>query len=118
MNHFYQSTADPFLVKYQLIFSYLFLGIVITLFFNIDHNLWLIIQKSVSDAYIQVSTFVAGTLLLFYTLEKSFKIDIGVVLQKMFTDTISFYCFIIFSLGFYYYSHLLYKTNNLGLAND
>ena len=82
MNHFYQSTADPFLVKYQLIFSYLFLGIVITLFFNIDHNLWLIIQKSVSDAYIQVSTFVAGTLLLFYTLEKSFKIDIGVVLQK------------------------------------
>ena len=82
MNHFYQSTADPFLVKYQLIFSYLFLGIIITLFFNIDHNLWLIIQKSVSDAYIQVSTFVAGTLLLFYTLEKSFKIDIGVILQK------------------------------------
>ena len=42
----------------------------------------------------------------------------GVVLQTMFTDTISFYCFIIFSLGFYYYSHLFSKTNKLEPAND
>ena len=42
----------------------------------------------------------------------------GVVLQTMFTDTISFYCFIIFSLGFYYHSHLFSKTNKLEPAND
>ena len=82
MNHFYQQTADPFLLKNQLVFSYIFLAIGIILSFNIDHDVWLIIQQSVSDAYIQVSTFVAGTLILFYSLEKFLKFDIGVILQK------------------------------------
>ena len=82
MNHFYQQTENPFLLKYQLIFSYIFLVLGIFLFFNIDNDLWFIIQKAISDAYIQVSTFVAGTLLLFFSLEKFLKIDIGVVLNK------------------------------------
>ena len=37
---------------------------------------WVIIKSSIADAYIQVTTFVAGTLLFFYTLEKHFKIDL------------------------------------------
>ncbi|MBH69254.1 MAG: hypothetical protein CMM58_12945 [Rhodospirillaceae bacterium] len=37
---------------------------------------------SISDAYIQVSTFVAATLLLFYGIEKIFKIDAGEVLSR------------------------------------
>ena len=82
MNHFYHQAERPFLIKYQPIFSYIFLLTGIFLFFNIDHHLWLIIQKSVSDAYIQVSTFVAGTLLFFYSLEKKLKIDIKKLLQK------------------------------------
>ncbi len=82
MNHFYQQAENPFLLKYQLVFSYIFLAISIILFFNIDHDLWSIIQKSISDAYIQVTSFVAGTLLLFYSLEKFLKVDIGLVLQK------------------------------------
>ena len=43
---------------------------------------------------------------------------LGVVLQALFTDKISFYCFIIFSFGFYYYSHVFSKTNKLELTND
>ena len=82
MNHFYHQAERPFLIKYQPIFSYIFLVTGIFLFFNIDHHLWLIIQKSVSDAYIQVSTFVAGTLLFFYSLEKKLKIDINKLLNK------------------------------------
>ncbi len=82
MSNFYQQTESPFLIKYQLISSYIFLTIFIILFFNIDHHLWLIIQNSISDAYIQVSTFVAGTLLFFYSLEKYFKIDISNLLQN------------------------------------
>ena len=82
MNHFYHQAERPFLIKYQPIFSYIFLVTGIFLFFNIDHHLWLIIQKSVSDAYIQVSTFVAGTLLFFYSLEKTLKIDVNKLLQK------------------------------------
>ena len=82
MNHFYHQAERPFLIKYQPIFSYIFLVTGIFLFFNIEHHLWLIIQKSVSDAYIQVSTFVAGTLLFFYSLEKTLKIDLSKLLQK------------------------------------
>jgi UDP-GlcNAc:undecaprenyl-phosphate GlcNAc-1-phosphate transferase len=43
---------------------------------------------------------------------------LGVVIQTLFTDKISFYCFIIFSLGFYYYSHVFSKTSKLELTND
>ena len=60
----------------------------------------------------------ANTTLVIILCISIFASFLGVVLQKMFTDTISFYCFIIFSLGFYYYSHLFSKTNNLELAND
>ena len=44
-------------------------------------------------------------IILFISIFASF---LGVVLQEMFSDTISFYCFIIFSLGFYYYSHVYF----------
>ena len=43
---------------------------------------------------------------------------LGIALEIMFSDTISFYCFIIFSLGFYYCSHVLSVINKLGSAND
>ena len=44
-----------------------------------------IIFSSVADAYIQVSTFVAGTFLIFYSIEKFLKIDATAALRR---DTI------------------------------
>ena len=44
-----------------------------------------IIFASVADAYIQVSTFVAGTFLIFYGIEKFLKIDATAALRR---DTI------------------------------
>ena len=67
---------NTFIIRYQQMFTYLFLIILAFLFFNMSNETWLIIKSSVADAYIQVTTFVAGTLLFFYTLEKYFKIDL------------------------------------------
>jgi hypothetical protein len=48
-----------------------------------DNQTWEIIKSSVSDAYIGVTSFVAGTLLLFFTLEKYLKIDLkNILLNK------------------------------------
>ena len=67
---------NTFIIRYQQMFTYLFLIVLAFLFFNMSNETWLIIKSSVADAYIQVTTFVAGTLLFFYTLEKYFKIDL------------------------------------------
>ncbi len=78
-----QATIYPFIIRYQQIFSYLFLFVGVYLFFNMDNQTWEIIKSSVSDAYIGVTSFVAGTLLLFFTLEKYLKIDIkNILLNK------------------------------------
>ena len=75
-----QATIYPFIVRYQQIFSYLFLFVGVYLFFNMDNQTWEIVKSSVSDAYIGVTSFVAGTLLLFFTLEKYLKIDLKNIL--------------------------------------
>ena len=75
-----QATISPFIIRYQQIFSYLFLFTGVYLFFNIDNQTWEIIKSSIADAYIAVTSFVAGTLLFFYTLEKYLKIDIKKIL--------------------------------------
>ena len=75
-----QVTISPFIIRYQQIFSYLFLFVGVYLFFNMDNQTWEIIKSSVSDAYIGVTSFVAGTLLLFFTLEKYLKIDLKKIL--------------------------------------
>ena len=78
-----QATIYPFIIRYQQIFSYLFLFVGVYLFFNMDNQTWEIIKSSVSDAYIGVTSFVAGTLLLFFTLEKFLKIDLkNILLNK------------------------------------
>ncbi len=41
-----------------------------------------IVLASLSDAYIEVSTFVAGSLALFYGLERLFRFDAGALLQR------------------------------------
>ena len=60
----------------------------------------------------------ANTTLIIILCISIFASFLGIVLQEMFSDTISFYCFIIFSLGFYYYSHVFSQTDKLELAND
>jgi len=75
-----QVTIYPLIIRYQQIFSYLFLFIGVYLFFNMDNQTWEIIKSSVSDAYIGVTSFVAGTLLIFFTLEKYLKIDVKNIL--------------------------------------
>ena len=78
-----QATIYPFIIRYQQIFSYLFLFVGVYLFFNMDNQTWEIVKSSVSDAYIGVTSFVAGTLLLFFTLEKYLKIDVkNILLNK------------------------------------
>ena len=74
------AAINPFIVRYQQIFSYFFLFVGVYLFFNMDNQTWEIIKLSVSDAYIGVTSFVAGTLLLFFTLEKYLKIDLKNIL--------------------------------------
>ncbi len=78
-----EATIYPFIIRYQQIFSYLFLFVGVYLFFNMDNQTWEIVKSSVSDAYIGVTSFVAGTLLLFFTLEKYLKIDVkNILLNK------------------------------------
>ena len=75
-----QASIYPFIIRYQQILSYLFLFVGVYLFFNMDNQTWEIIKSSVSDAYIAVTSFVAGTLLFFYTLEKYLNIDIKILM--------------------------------------
>ena len=77
-----EATISPFMIRYQQIFSYLFLFIGVYLFFDIDNQTWEIIKSSVADAYIAVTSFVAGTLLLFYSLEKFCNIDLEYISSK------------------------------------
>ena len=77
MNYSFAIVAqNTFIIRYQQMFTYLFLIVLAFLFFKMSNETWLIIKASVADAYIQVTTFVAGTLLYFYTREKYFKIDL------------------------------------------
>ena len=77
-----EATLSPFMIRYQQIFSYLFLFIGVYLFFDIDNQTWEIIKSSVADAYIAVTSFVAGTLLLFYSLEKYCNLDLEHIFLK------------------------------------
>ena len=77
-----QATISPFMIRYQQIFSYLFLFTGVYLFFNIDNQTWEIIKSAVADAYIAVTSFVAGTLLFFYTLEKYLNLDLEKIFLK------------------------------------
>jgi len=43
----------------------------------IDIKVWNLVQKAISDAYIQVATFVAATLIIFYSLEKYFNFNLS-----------------------------------------
>ena len=74
--------SGPFIIKYQKIFSYMFLLMGVYLFFNIGNETWDIIKSSIADAYLQVTSFVAGTLLFFYSLEKYLKIDLEKILNN------------------------------------
>ena len=77
-----QATLSPFMIRYQQIFSYLFLFTGVYLFFSIDNQTWEIIKSAVADAYIAVTSFVAGTLLFFYTLEKYLNLDLEKIFLK------------------------------------
>ena len=72
----------PFMLKYQQVMSYFFLLIAAFLFFNIDNETWVIIKSTIADAYINVTSFVAGTLLIFFFLEKFFNIDLNKLLDN------------------------------------
>ncbi len=53
-----------------------------TVISNLENNLFHIIVNSVADAYLQVSVFVAGVLLIFYGLERIFGINFGEKLKN------------------------------------
>ena len=78
----YNELTQPILIKYQLIATYVLLSFCVFAYLNLDNEVLNIIQSSVADAYIAVSSFVAGTLLIFYSLEKFLNFDIGVFLKK------------------------------------
>jgi len=57
--------------------------IIILLVYSIfPGNLGEVTRTSLFDAYIQVTVFVAATLLLFFSLEHFYKIDIGILMKK------------------------------------
>ena len=66
--------VTPFALKYQQMLSYSFL-IIAAFLFNIDNDTWIIIKSSIADAYINVTSFVAGTFLIFF-FRKIFNIDL------------------------------------------
>ena len=72
----------PFMLKYQQVLSYFFLFIAAFFFFNIDNETWVIIKSTIADAYINVTTFVGGTLIIFFFLEKFFNIDLNKILSN------------------------------------
>ena len=104
-----QATIYPFIIRYQQIFSYLFLFVGVYLFFNMDNQTWEIIKSSVSDAYIGVTSFVAGTLLLFFTLEKYLKIDVKNILLNR-TKIRSLYKFLSWSSPGLWWSNYCFNS--------
>ncbi len=65
--HYLKNTKSKgIIIFFLLVTSFLFLS---------DPSVIPIIFQSISDAYLQVSTFVAATLFLFFTIEKILKID-------------------------------------------
>ena len=57
----------------------IFLLVIASLF---DAELMQVVISTIADAYLQVSAFVAGTLLLFFSAEKLLKIDISAWMQR------------------------------------
>ena len=51
------------------------------MFFNINSETWDVIKSTIADAYIAVTSFVAGTLLIFFYLEKFFNLDLNKLLR-------------------------------------
>ena len=83
MNHTNSNPAiTPIMIRYQQALSYVFLLIAALLFFNMNNETWALIKSLIADAYIQVSSFVAGTLLIFFFLEKHLKIDVNKLLRN------------------------------------
>ncbi|MDA0764630.1 MAG: arsenic efflux protein [Proteobacteria bacterium] len=77
MNFYTQQSANHLIIRYQLFFIMI---LVLISFFSalyIDIKVWHLVQKAISDAYIQVATFVAATLIIFYSLEKFFHFDLS-----------------------------------------
>ncbi len=60
------------------------IGVVMILFFYsfFPGDLGEVTRTSLFDAYIQVTVFVAATLLVFFSLEHFYKIDIGILMRK------------------------------------
>lgn len=77
MNFYSPQSSNNLILKYQLFFIMSMVSFFLILAFYIDIEVWKIVQKSISDAYIQVSTFVAATLIIFYSLEKYFQFDLS-----------------------------------------
>ena len=83
MNHTNSNPAiTPIMIRYQQVLSYVFLLIAALLFFNMNNETWALIKSLIADAYIQVSSFVGGTLLIFFFLEKHLKIDVNKLLRN------------------------------------
>jgi len=83
MDHTNSNPAiTPIMIRYQQVLSYVFLLIAALLFFNMNNETWALIKSLIADAYIQVSSFVAGTLLIFFFLEKHLKIDVNKLLRN------------------------------------
>lgn len=83
MNHTNSNPAiTPIMIRYQQVLSYVFLLVAALLFFNMNNETWALIKSLIADAYIQVSSFVAGTLLIFFFLEKHLKIDVNKLLRN------------------------------------
>ena len=72
----YNELTQPILIKHQLFTTYVLLLFCVLDYLYLDNEVLNIIQSSVADAYIAVSSFVAGTLLIFYSLEKFLNFDI------------------------------------------
>ena len=60
----------------------------------------------------------ANTTLVIILCMSIFASLLGVVLQAMYNDVISFYCFMVFSIVFYYCSHALSRRDKLEFVND
>ena len=63
----------------RIIAMLIFLLVIASLF---DAELMQVVISTISDAYLQVSAFVAGTLLLFFSAEKLLKTDISAWMQR------------------------------------
>ena len=66
--------------KINLPLLVLFFGFCLLI--SYDPNLFNVVISAVADAYLQVSTFVAATLLIFFSLEKFFNFDLSEKLKK------------------------------------